>query len=478
MSDQLASIAVIGTVILLAVLGVLVAIFVASGRRDARRRRGEPVSGAVDRARVESEAESTTELRRRANASLVAIDDALRGWEQELGFAQAQFGPQAAAPLQAAIAAAKRQVTHAFALRAELDDAATSSAARAREVANEIIRICHEVTRDLDTHAHDFDSERAAQAHTPALLDELSRQGRLLGARSAAARKTLEALAHTYPAVALAAVGANPDLVDALADEAAASVATGRDALAQADRAAAAAAARAAQSAVDRATRLLDDVDQLPAQLQDAASHLDAAVAGLREEIARAEQLAPADPAVGSAASAASAVLAAQDARADGDPVEALRAVTQQRTELAAALATARERADRAEKARSRLTELVDQTNARIGAVTAYVETHRAAVGADARARLAAGVRHADEAVAQADGDPERALMAETTAARLVREAQALAEHDVAVAGGHDRQGTAGAPPNPSGATELALGGLLVDQLLRGHGRGLRGRGC
>jgi len=478
-SDQLASIAVIGTVILLAVLGVLVAIFVASGRRDARRRRGEPVSGAVDRARVEGEAESTTELRRRANASLVAIDDALRGWEQELGFAQAQFGPQAAAQLQAAIAAAKRQVTHAFALRAELDDAATSSAARAREVANEIIRICHEVTRDLDTHAHDFDSERAAQAHTPALLDELSRQGRLLGARSAAARKTLEALAHTYPAVALAAVGANPDLVDALAEEAAVSVATGRDALAQADRAAAAAAARAAQSAVDRATRLLDDVDQLPAQLQDAASHLDAAVAGLREEIARAEQLAPADPAVGSAASAASAVLAAaQDARADGDPVEALRAVTQQRTELAAAIATSRERADRAEKARSRLTELVDQTNARIGAVTAYVETHRAAVGADARARLAAGVRHADEAVAQAAGDPEKALMAATTAARLVREAQALAEHDVAVAGGHDWQGTAGAPPNPSGATELALGGLLVDQLLRGHGRGLRGRGC
>ncbi|MCB2176438.1 MAG: hypothetical protein KQH57_11565 [Actinomycetales bacterium] len=479
MSDQLASIAVIGTGILLAILGVLVTIFVASGRRDARRRRGEPVIGAGDRGRVESDAASTASLRRRANASLVAIDDALRNWEQELGFAQAQFGSRAAAPLQAAVATAKGRVARAFALRGGLDDAAPSSEARVREVATEIIRICHEVTRDLDTHAHDFDSERAAQAHTPALLDELSRKGRLLGARSAAARRTLEALAHSYPAVALAAVSANPDLVDALADEAAASVAAGRDALAEADRAAAAAAARAAQSAVDRATGLLDDVDQLPAQLQDAASHLDAAVAVLREEIARAEQLAPADPTVGSAASAATAALAAaQDARADGDLVSALRAVTQQRAELATALATSRERAGRAEQARSRLTELLDQTNARIGAVTAYIDTHRDAVGADARTRLAAGVRHADQALAQTDGEPEKALMAAATAARLVGEAQALAEHDVATAGGNGPQWLGGASPGSSGSAELVLGGVLVDQLLRGHGRGLRGRGC
>jgi hypothetical protein len=478
-SDQLGTIAVIGTGVLLAILGVLVGIFVVVGRRDARRRRRELPSGASDRARAELDAEPTASLRSRANASLVAIDDALKDSEQELGFAQAQFGSQAATPLQTAVAAAKVSVARAFTLRGELDDAGPSSEPRTRGVATEIIRICREVTRDLDAHGHDFDAERAAQTQAPALLDGASRQGQLLGARNAAARTSLQTLAHSYPDAALAPVSAHPDLVDTLAGEAAASLVTGRAALAREDRTAAVAAARAAQSALDQAAGLLDAVDRLPAQLQDAASHLGAAVTALREEMAAAQRLAPADPAVISATAAATtAITTAQHASSGGDPLGTLRVVTQRRAELAAVVAPLRQRAATAEKALARLTELLGHTNAQIGAVSAYIDTHRDAVGPEARTRLADAVRHAEQAQRLASSEPEGALTEANSAARLVNEAQVLAEHDVSPSKEQGPQGPGGASTGASGTAEMMLGGILIEQILRGRGRGFRGRGC
>ncbi|MDO8107608.1 hypothetical protein Q6348_10415 [Isoptericola sp. b441] len=470
MSDQLGVIAVIGTAVLLTVLGTLLAIFVASGRRAAKRRSAERSAGASSPAGAEPE--STASLLRRANASLVAVDDGVRRWDQELGFAQAQFGSEATAPLEAAVAAAKDSVARAFVLRRQLDDDARSGARR-RATASEIIRICDAVTSDLESHAHDFDSERAAQAHAPAAIDELSQQERLLGARCAASRQTLEALSHSYSAVALAQVSANPDLVDALAGEASASLAAGREALERADPAAAASAARAARSAVDRASGLLDEIEGLPAQLQDAESGLAEALLGLREQIGQAERLAPTDPAVSSARSAATAAIAAaQQARTDGDPLGALRLVTRQHAELAATIAPLRDRAARAEEARGRLTEVLGHANAQIAAVNAYVDAHRDAVGAEARTRVADGARRAERARLLAHGEPERALMEANTAARLIHEAQALAERDVSTPRAQDT----GRPEAAASGAEVMLGGLLVNQLLRGHG--FRGRGC
>ena len=321
-------------------------------------------------------------------------------------------------------------------------------------------------------------SPSAAQAQAPALLDEAARQGQLLGARNAAARTSLQTLAHAYSGAALAPVNAHLDLVDTLAGEAAASLATGRAALAREDRTAAVAAARAAQSALDQATGLLDAVDRLPAQLQDAASHLGAAVAGLREEMAQAERLAPADPVVTSATAAATAAIAAaQQTSSGGDPLGGLRVLTQRRAELAAVLAPLRQRAATAEKTLARLTELLGHTNAQIGAVSAYIDTHRDAVGPEARTRLADGVRHVEQAQALASGEPEDALTEANRAARLVHEAQVLAEHDVSPTTEHGPQDPGGASTR-AGTAEVMLGGILIEQILRGRGRGFRGRGC
>ncbi|NMM24421.1 MAG: hypothetical protein HHJ11_13175 [Phycicoccus sp.] len=127
---------------------------------------------------------------------------------------------------------------------------------------------------------------------------------------------------------------------------------------------------------------------------------------------------------------------------------------------------------------RARLTELLGHTNAQIGAVSAYIDTHRDAVGPEARTRLADAVRHAERAQALASGEPEDALTEANSATRLVHEAQVLAEHDVSPSKEQRPQGPGGASPGVSGTAEVMLGGILIEQILRGRGRGFRGRGC
>lgn len=64
----------------------------------------------------------TGKLTRDANAQLIAMDDRIRAADQEAGFVDAQFGPDEAAPLRAAVAAAKGELGGAFEIRQRLDD--------------------------------------------------------------------------------------------------------------------------------------------------------------------------------------------------------------------------------------------------------------------------------------------------------------------------------------------------------------------
>ncbi|NUW04757.1 YgcG family protein, partial [Streptomyces sp. CAI 127] len=63
------------------------------------------------------------ELDAQAKQVLVDTDDAVRTSEEELGFATAQFGEEAAKPFTAAVARAKDELTQSFRLRQQLDDA-------------------------------------------------------------------------------------------------------------------------------------------------------------------------------------------------------------------------------------------------------------------------------------------------------------------------------------------------------------------
>ncbi|MCR6492046.1 hypothetical protein [Cellulomonas sp. P24] len=465
------------TAVLLVVVAVIAVTLAWTGLRAAARRRSPDREGARGVPPDEFAGETTAALNTRASASLVAIDDAITTSGQELGFAQAQFGAEATATFEVALTAARTSVARAFALRQQLDDAFPETEQQARAMASEIIRICSQVSADLDSHTHEFEALRDLQAHAPDLLDDVARQATEAGARVSAARVTLAGLSASYPATALASISANPDQVERLVAGITSTVTAGRAALATGDRAAAVAAARSGQAALAQAMSLLDAVGQAGANLAAAGRRLTSSIAVLNQDVIDAARLAPSDPEVVAQVAVATAAIAeAQRAAAGADPLEALRAVTRTQGELGARLAPYREQAEHAEAARKQLTDLLGHATAQIGAVSDYIDTRRGAVGPEARTRLAEAARHARQAQDLAGTDPVQALSEATQANQLVNSAQTLAQQDVADFEAQQRR-DAGGPTGGSmgGPGGMVLGGILIDQLLRGGGRGFGG---
>lgn len=418
---------------------------------------GRPLTGP--------EALPTEELERRAGPALVAVDDAVKTSEQELGFAQAQFGLEATRTFQEVVTDAKARLAHAFALRQRLDDAEPEGEAERRAILVEILRTCDAVDAALDDQAEEFDRLRDLQATVPQVLEDTDRRATEVQGRLPAAQVAVDRLATTYSPAALASVSGNIPQATALLTDARRLVADGRAAVAAEDRGTAVAHARAAEDAVGQAVTLLDAVERADEDLAQAGPRIDAAIASLSTDIADADRLAPGDPAVAAPRAAAQqAVASAHAERGTGDPLAALGRLVAAEAALDAALAPARDHAEQMARARGQVDALLARVDAQVRGVAAFIETRRGAVGAEARTRLAEAARLAQEAFALRDQDPGRALQAAQRAEGLAVSAQQLAEADVS-------RWEQPAPSRGMDAGSLVLGGILLDQIL-GGGRG------
>ncbi len=425
------------------------------------RRRG---AASTDPARL-----PTAELGKRASAALVALDDAVKTSEQELGFAQAQFGVEATRAFGGVLTDAKAALARAFALRQKLDDAEPETEPQAREMMTQILDLCRAADEQLDAQAEEFDKLRDLQSHAPQVLAETRQRATEVASRLPGARAALQSLATTYSPAALTSVTPNADQAENLLAGAQQSVEQGL-AVVDTDRAAAVSLARAAEDAVEQAVRLLDAVDHARADLAEVGAKVDAGLASIGADVADAGRLAPQDPAVSAAAQVARQVITdATAARQGGDQLGALRRLTEAEAALDAALAPAREQADRLERARTQLASALGQVTSQIRSVSDFIETRRGAVGAEARTRLAEAARLAQEAERTSATDPAGALGVAQQAGQLAGSAQQLAEADVQ-RWQSQRSGPGG------GTTSMVLGGILLDQVLRGGMGGMGGR--
>ncbi|MFI2103053.1 TPM domain-containing protein [Isoptericola sp. NPDC019693] len=424
----------------------------------------------------------TPELERRVGTALVEIDDALRTSEQELGFAQAEFGLEATQEFSAALETAKADVAQAFHLRQELDDEVPEDEPRRRQLLARVLELTEHAGASLDAQTDAFDELRALQQRAPELLDETEQRAGEIEARVPVARETLDGLAASYPTSALASVRGNPDQATALVAHAREAVASGRTALTGRTRAAAVAHLRAAQNALGQAATLLDAVDQAGAQLATAGADLDKGLASIGQDVTDAARLvpagAPSDGAAGTAdraavaaalAEAEAAMTQARDARSGGDPLAALHRLTAAEAALDAALAPAREKAEADARARALLRDTLGRVDSQVRATQDYVATRRGAVGPEARTRLAEAARLVAEAQALQAQDPTAALERAQQAERYAQQATQLAEQDTSSWGAN--QGGQGGP-NVGG---MVLGGILLDSVLRGSGGGIGG---
>ncbi|MFE9258998.1 TPM domain-containing protein [Streptomyces sp. NPDC006879] len=423
-----------------------------------------------------------TELDLRAKAQLVDTDDAIRTSTEELGFARAQFGDAAAHPFTEALAHAEKELTAAFRLRQQLDDAYPEDDATRRRMLDEIVARCTEANRRLDEESAAFDRLRDLQKNAPQALATVERHYGELSSRTGTAQATLTALRTRYADSASTPVAANPTQAQERMLFASASLEAAQQALAEGDRGRAAVQVRAAEGAVGQAATLLDAVERRAQELAEAAGKLEPALAETEADLADARGLLTGTPQGISTAdlrgriSRAEAVLAdVRQERADGgryDPLEALRRVEEADAALDEALAGAREREAGTLRARTLLDQALLTARSAIGAAGDYIATSRGAVGSQARTRLAEAHRHLERAQALAEGDPSSALTEAQQAQAMARAAQQLAEQDVQ--GFRNPYGDAGAGGGRQGMSGAVLGGIILGELL-GGGRGGHG---
>ncbi|MET9729839.1 hypothetical protein ABZZ79_03965 [Streptomyces sp. NPDC006458] len=394
----------------------------------------------------------------RCTRSLVTADDCVRTSREELGFARGRLEgareaegarPGAASadgegvePFARAVREAEAELAAAFRMRQRYDDGVPGEPAARRQALSGIVGRCVEAGRRLDARADAFDALRDLEGEGlgPALEFAETRFRELAG-RTGAAESTLVDLAVRFPPSAHAPVtGYAEQAKDRLV------FATTRlnQARQSADLGApgrAAAHLRAAETAIAQAGVFLDAVHRLAERLAEAQALLPDGLAGA--EAAGADGGAavagglPAGELRASVTRLDRVLKGVRDQQAAGpyDPVDALRRIVRAAEPLAAGRDGALDRA------------ALLLARGAVADAEAFVATHRGAVGAEARTRLA-------EARRLLGAQPPGWVSAD----ELARRARDLAEQDVLLHG--NPAGESDVPG--SGSAGALLGGILL----------------
>ncbi|MBC9711046.1 TPM domain-containing protein [Streptomyces sp. TRM66268-LWL] len=422
------------------------------------------------------------ELDKKARLLLVETDDAVRTSTEELGFAAAQFGDDAVKRFQDAVTYAKGELTAAFKLRQQLDDAFPEDDTTKRRMLDEIVSRCSEASRRLDAETADFDRLRALEQNAPAALTLAEGTFREVSARTTAAAGTYTTLTTRYADSAAAPVSGHIEEAKERLLFATGTLNQARQAVDTGENGQAAVYLRAAEGAVDQAGTLVDAVERLAQELGQAEAKLPGALTETETDLADARGLLQ-----GTTAGTSTADLQGRIARAETvlqdvravvaggryDPIDALRRIEEADAALDEALSGAREREVADQRARGLLDQTLLTARSAVSAAADYITTHRGGVGSEARTRLAEAQRHLASADALAATDASGALARAQQADSMARQAQQLAERD---AQSFDPYGGPYAGRSRSGGTGGAvLGGIILGEVLGGMGRGMGG---
>ncbi|MFI1096769.1 TPM domain-containing protein [Streptomyces sp. NPDC020917] len=427
------------------------------------------------------------ELDAQARQLLVATDDAVRTSQEDVGFAAAQFGDEAAKPFGEAVDYARGELTAAFRLRQRLDDAFPEDDDTRRQMLDEILSRCTQANRRLDAESEAFDRLRAMEANAPQVLAQAEQALAALPGRIAAAEGALVPLAERYSDAALEPVAGHPAEARDRLEFARTSLGQARTALAT-DHGRAAVFVRAAEGALDQAATLADSVTRREHELHAADAQLRAALAETSADLAEARGV------LGGSAEGTAADLQGRIARAEAvaaavqqelaagryDPIAALRRVEEADAALDESLAGAREREDADRRARGLLDQALLAARSEVAAARDVITTHRGAIGSQARTRLAEAERRLRVAESSAVADAAAALQHAHEADRLAREAQQFARQDVSGFGDLGGYGGFGGGRRTAGLGGMGgavLGGILLGGVLGGGGGGFGGRG-
>lgn len=374
--------------------------------------------------------EAVRALETSAKAQLVRADEAVRDAEQEVRFAEAQFGAETARELAATVDRARGWLREAFLLQQRLDDAEPDTAAERRKWSSRIASLCDSVERALVEAGSGLAGRRAAERGAADAVPAQRERARRLTTRRADAADALERLGTRFSAAALA--GAHGALGRSERNLAAAAAALDETDERMSDGAGLPVAdlLERAAHALDRAEAELASVERVELDLAAAADEAAAEASALDGELvaARGERDAATDPDAASALAVAigelSPLLLGRDERAD-DPFAERDRLRAARDRLEVARATTRRAEERLDGARGALPGALAIAESQIAVARSAVERARAFAGADARTRLAEAERQLG--IARQEADPVAALDAARRAAARASDAEALA---------------------------------------------------
>lgn len=424
--------------------------------------------------------EEIADLRRQAGPLLIAADDAIRTSEQELGFAEAAYGPDAVKTFQDDLTAAKEQLAASFRLQQALDDHIPDTPQEQFDWSSEIIERCHRVSASLNEHRAEFDDLRKLESQTPQITASLVAALPAQRQRLEQAKSELSGLSTDYADSAVRQVQDNAtqassllDFVQQSADQANAGVANnkpGEGAL----------AARAAQQAAEQADGLIAAIESTRTRLAEARTRLEGSVRAAAQDLAQAKAALNSGT-HGELAGPVTALEAAleqvrqQITSGRPDPLALLASVDLARSTLDGPLASVRDRQAQIDRAAEALTSVMRSAESKIEGTEDFVRARRGGVGAEARTRLAEARRLLEDATARAASDPEGALASAQRAEQLADTAAQLADQDVQGFDMNQRGGMGGMGGGMNSMGGAILGGILGSVLLGGgshHGGG------
>jgi uncharacterized membrane protein YgcG len=386
-----------------------------------------------ERAAFLREAALQEQLGRQANARLIETDDALRDAEQELGFAEAEFGNAQTVALRAALGEAKDELRAAFAIGQRLDDAEPETPEQRRAMIEEIIARCDRAQSVVATQQQAIGRLREIEKNAPAVLERLDRDATSIDERIRRAGPAETRLARYAPRAIEAVAGNLAESRDKLA-AAREQIRAGHDALGRDERQAAAISAAAAQDGLEDAVALVEAVEHLADSLDALAAQLATTLDAARRDVESAREAVAAGRVAGFAQTLDSAErsLAAADREATAarpDVAEALRlanAAHEQADRVLAGLRRAEEARRRADQAaRSALAS----AEASITRSRDFISGHRRSrpISRGARNRLVEAERVLTQAESVVSSDPAQAARLANQADQLAQDAYMLA---------------------------------------------------
>ncbi|CAM3254633.1 TPM domain-containing protein [Arthrobacter ulcerisalmonis] len=457
--------------------------------RNRRKKAGQAASGSYGPQGAELDplaGLSVEELRRKSGSLLIEADDSIKTSEQELGFAEAQYGDSAVGNFSTALAEAKAHMSESFKLQQQLDDHIPDTEEQQRTWLGEIIRRSEAALASLQEQKADFDSLRELEKNAPAAIAAVNSGAAEADAKIVSAEQSLTTLRAKYAESALTQVSDNIlQAKERLAFVQNASAAA-QEKLTAGEGSMAAVAVRAAEESLHQTNVLLDAINKVSTTLDDAHNSLEAAVVDTSQDLAQARAMIAAGthPELAGPVAAVESALSQVKAEIQGgkiDPIATLQRVETAHQSLDQSLTGIRDQQEQARRAQASLQQSIMSAQAQISATSDYITARRGGVGTEARTRLAESQRNLDYALSISRTDPVTALTYAQQAHALAAQAAQLAQSDVnqfdGGGQGDGRGGMFGGGGGGGGLGGAILGGILINSILNGGGGGGWGGG-